>query len=95
MDWTACQGLSCSPRTDAGAYSLAWASAALPSAGNGPVTNTFMSRAAFIRPSAANTNQAALQKATEVWAGPALGAEQGLGAGPSWALVHLVWLLWL
>lgn len=81
MDRTACQGLSCSPRTDAGAYSAAWARAALPSAGNGPVTNTFMSRAGFIRPAAANTNQVGLAEGDGSVGGAGAGGGTGAGGG--------------
>lgn len=89
MDRTACQGHGCSPRTDAGAYSAAWASAALPSAGNGPVTNTFMSRAGFIRPAAANTYQAGLagDDGSVGGAGVRGGAGAGGGAEPGTSMV--------
>lgn len=50
------RGLSCSPSTDAGAYSAALASTALPSAGNEPVMKTFMTRASFIKSAAGNAN---------------------------------------
>lgn len=77
------RGLSCSPSTDAGAYSAAWASAALPSAGNEPVMNTFMSRASFIKSVAANANQVSWPSAAEVWAEPGAGPEAGPEAGLS------------
>lgn len=82
MDRTACQGLSCRTHADAGAYSVAWASAALPWAGKGPVTNTFMSRAGFTRPAAANINQPSLAKGDGSVGGAGVGG--GASAG-GWA----------
>lgn len=80
-----CQGHGCSLRTDAGAYSAAWASAALPSAGNGPVMNTFMSRASFIRPAAANRNQAGLAEGDGSVGGTGVRGGGGAGGGAeSW-----------
>lgn len=79
------RGLSCSPSTDAGAYSAALASTALPSAGNEPVMNTFMTRASFIKSAAGNANQPSVA----LGGGSMGGAGAGGGAG-GLALSHPV-----